>query len=216
MWGEYHSKGLYKTVVDQSSRIIYNDDLPDKNIYISWDGIKGSDGNTEGLKAVGTEDPNVDYSKGRYWNGLYQGQSNTTGYLPVWFNDGPIEEDYTLETMFIPVFGWLKCLKFGGKYLWGFWDDFAKVVYKGKTYAKVGGKLYSRHAIDRMVPSALGKAAGGSAGRSVSTNIVEEVIKNGNRTTRLVDGIVRTEHVLGDVHVITEEAGKVVVTVITK
>jgi len=89
-------------------------------------------------------------------------------------------------------------------------------VHKGKPYAKVGGRLYSRHAIDRMAPSAFCKATGGTAGRSVSTNIVEGVIKNGNKTTRLVDGFVRTEHVLGDVHVITEEAGKVVVTAITK
>lgn len=102
MWGESGTNDITKTVVTPDSKIIYHDDSPDKKIYISWDGIKGSDGNTEGLEAVGTEDPNVDYSKGRYWNGLYQGQSNTTGYMPVWFNDGPIEEDYWLESLLLP------------------------------------------------------------------------------------------------------------------
>ena len=124
---------------------------------------------------------------------LYYPSNSPT--MPGSLIDLPLEEDYTIESLFIPVFGFLKYFKFGGKYLWGFWDDFAKIVYKSKIYEKVGGRIYTKHAIERMVPSAFGKAAGGTAGRSVSTNIVEEVIKNGNRTTRLIGGVARTEHV---------------------
>jgi len=207
---------ITSSFVTPDGTLIEHRDDGDPRVYLvrDPDAWRKNGSKKEDAEHVGYEYPGVDYASMVGKQVLYY--PSKAPFIPGFLNDGPIEKDYTLETMFIPVFGWLKCLKFGGKYLWGFWNDFAKVVYKGKTYSKVGGRLYSRHAIDRMVPSALGRAAGGSAGRSVSTNIVEEVIKNGNRITRLVDGIVRTEHVLGDVHVITEEAGKVVVTVITK
>jgi len=207
---------ITSSFVTPDGTLIEHRDDGDPRVYLvrDPDAWRKNGSKKEDAEHVGYEYPEVDYASMVGKQVLYY--PSKAPFIPGFLNDGPIEKDYTLETMFIPVFGWLKCLKFGGKYLWGFWNDFAKVVYKGKTYSKVGGRLYSRHAIDRMVPSALGRAAGGSAERSVSTNIVEEVIKNGNRITRLVDGIVRTEHVLGDVHVITEEAGKVVVTVITK
>lgn len=215
MWGE-KSTFIASSFVDPKGIVIEHRDDGDPRVYFvkDVDSWRNNGSKKEDAEHVGYEYPGVDYaSMVGTFAFYYHGKEP---FMPGWLNDGPIEEDYTLESLFIPVFGFLKCVKFGGKFLWGFWDDFAKVTYKGKVYAKVGRRLYSRHAIDRMVPSAFGKAAGGTAGRSVSTNIVEEVIKNGNRTTRLVDGIVRTEHVLGDVHVITEEAGKVVVTVITK
>jgi hypothetical protein len=209
-------ENINSTFIDEKGFIIEHREDGDPNIYKvddvdAW--VKNGSKKEDAKKTGMYENPNIYYNQHK---GESIFQPGFISSMPFFINDGPIEEDYTLESLFIPAFGWLKCFKYGGKYLWGFWDDFAKVVYKGKTYANVSGRLYSRHAIDRMVPSAFGKAAGGTAGRSVSTNIVEGVIKNGNKTTRLVDGVVRTEHVLGDVHVITEEAGKVVVTVITK
>jgi hypothetical protein len=119
MWGEGGTNDITKTVVDRSGRIIYNDNSPDKKIYISWDGIKGSDGNTEGLEAVDTEYPNVNYSKGRYWYGLYQGQSNTTGYMPVWFNDRPGLEPSFVDDVIEIVFtgGGIILIKKGGQWI---------------------------------------------------------------------------------------------------
>ena len=38
----------------------------------------------------------------------------------------------------------------GAKLLWGSWIDYPKVVVDGREYAKVGERLYSRHAVDRM------------------------------------------------------------------
>ena len=106
----------------------------------------------------------------------------------------------------------------GGRLLWGFWDDYAKIAYKGRTYAKVGDRLYTRHAIDRLSPSGLGVAggAGGASGRSISPTFVEDVITNGARRNVVVNGVQRTVHTSGSVTVITEEASKIVVTVITK
>jgi hypothetical protein len=209
-------EAIASSFITPDGTLIEHRDDGDPRVYLvnDPDAWRKNGSKKEDADHVGYEYPGVDYASQVGQKPFYY--PSKSPYFPGWLNDGPIEEDYTLESLFIPAFGWLKCLKYGGKYLWGFWDDFAKVVYKGKPYAKVGGRLYSRHAIDRMAPSAFGKAARGTAGRSVSTNIVEGVIKNGNKTTRLVDGVVRTEHVLGDVHVITEEAGKVVVTVITK
>jgi len=119
MWGESGTNDITKSVVDPTGKIIYHDDSPDKNIYISWDGIKGSDGNTDGLAVVGTEDPNVNYSKGRYWFGLYKGQPNITGYLPAWFNDRPGLEPSFVDDVIEIVFtgGGIILIKKGGQWI---------------------------------------------------------------------------------------------------
>lgn len=209
-------EAIRSSFITPDGTLIEHRDDEDPRVYLVKDpNVWRENGSKkEDAEHVGYEYPGENYASQVGQKPFYH--TSKSPYFPGWLDDGPIEQVYTIETLFFPAFGWLKCLKFGGKYLWGFWDDFAKVVYKGKTYAKVGDRLYSRHAIDRMLPNTFGKAAGGTAGRSVSTNIVEGVIKNGNKTTRLVDGVVRTEHVLGDVHVITEAAEKIVVTVITK
>ncbi len=104
----------------------------------------------------------------------------------------------------------------GGKIPWGFWDDYGKVTVNGRTYAQVGNRLFTKHAVDRMTPSGLGYAASGSKGRSVSPNFIEDVL-TGARTTRTPvtgpAGEARISHNLGSLEVITE--GDIVITVIT-
>jgi predicted peroxiredoxin len=119
MWGESGDNDITKTVVDPRGKIIYHDDSPNKKIYISWNGIQGSDGNTEDLKEVGTEAPNIDYSVGRYWFGLYQGQPNITGYLPAWFNDRPGLEPSFVDDVMEIVFtgGGIVLIKKAGKWI---------------------------------------------------------------------------------------------------
>ena len=96
---------------------------------------------------------------------------------------------------------------------WGFWGDYAKVTVDGRTYAKVGNRLYTRHAVDRMAPSGLGRAAGGSKGRSISPNLMEDVITTGQRTDDQVDGVTRSIFRSGSVEVVTENADQTVITV---
>lgn len=67
----------------------------------------------EDAEHVGYEYPCVDYASQVGQKPLYY--LSTSPYFPGWLNDGPIEEDYTLESLFIPTFGWLKYINFGGK-----------------------------------------------------------------------------------------------------
>ena len=69
----------------------------------------------------------------------------------------------------------------------------------------------------RPTPTGYGKAAGngGAIGRNIPTSVVEHVIQNGTRSSKLMEnGTIRTIHELGDIRIITEEGGKIVVTVI--
>ncbi|WP_296318502.1 hypothetical protein [Gilliamella sp.] len=98
---------------------------------------------------------------------------------------------------------------------WNSWDYYEKVTVNGRVYAKIGDRLYSRHAVDRMLPSGLGSPAGTvSSGRNISSNIVEYVIKNGAKTNSIVNGVERTVHRSGDVGVVTEGNGKFVLTIL--
>jgi len=100
------------------------------------------------------------------------------------------------------------------KPLWGSWNDYSKVSHGGREYAQVGDRLYSHHAVDRMQPSGLGAPAGaGSAGRSIAPAFVDDVIQKGTTTTKMVDGVERTIHTSGSVQVVTEQGGKIVVTI---
>lgn len=38
----------------------------------------------------------------------------------------------------------------GGRLLWTSWSNYPKVVFDGQEYARIGSRLYSRHAVDRM------------------------------------------------------------------
>ncbi|RME61351.1 hypothetical protein D6779_00245, partial [Candidatus Parcubacteria bacterium] len=99
-----------------------------------------------------------------------------------------------------------------GKILWESWQNYPKVNRGGRTYAQVGDRLYTRHAVDRLQPSGLGAPAGQlGAGRSISPTFVDDVIRNGQKTHVIVDGVQRTIHTSGTVKVVTE--GDIVITV---
>jgi hypothetical protein len=110
-----------------------------------------------------------------------------------------------------------RAAKTGAKIPWGFWDDYAKVTVNGREYAQVGNRLYTHHAVDRMTPSGFGTAAGAKvgdgAGRSISPNFIEDVITTGTRTDVQVNGVTRSIYTSGSVEVVTEGAGRTVITV---
>jgi RHS repeat-associated protein len=110
-----------------------------------------------------------------------------------------------------------------GKTPWGSWNDYKKVVVKidGKerTYAQVGNRLYSKHAVDRMQPSGFkhpnGQAttqAGGDYGRSVAPQYVEDVL---NSIKPVIQENGNLKFVGGSLEVVTNPQGAVV-TIMTK
>jgi len=102
----------------------------------------------------------------------------------------------------------------GEKLFWGTWNDYPKVTQGGRSYAQVGDRLYTHHAVDRMQTSGLGAPAGaGSPGRSISPNFIEDVIQTGNQRAVTVDGVPRQVFTSGSVEVVTEQGGRIVITV---
>ena len=92
---------------------------------------------------------------------------------------------------------------FGAK--WGTWRELPKVTRGGRVYANINGRLYTEHAIQRMVPKSFGNAPGGLAGRGVPSMVVEEVIQHGRiGGIRVVGSTTRVSKILGDVEVILE------------
>ncbi|MBF8745845.1 filamentous hemagglutinin N-terminal domain-containing protein [Pseudomonas monteilii] len=107
--------------------------------------------------------------------------------------------------------------KGGDKILWGSWKDYLKVSEGGKTYAQIGDRLYTEHAVNRMQPSGLGAPAGEKVpGRNVSPNLVDDVIRSGQPVHTVVDGVPRTVYWSGNVGVVTENSGKLVVTILRR
>ena len=106
--------------------------------------------------------------------------------------------------------------KVGTKNLqWTSWAGYEKIVINNKEYAKIGNRLYTHHAVDRMQPSSLGSPAGTiGSGRNISPNIVESAIKDGVKSEKLVDGINRNIYQLGDVRVITENNDNIIISII--
>jgi hypothetical protein len=117
-----------------------------------------------------------------------------------------------------------------GKILWGSWGDYAKVTVNGQTYAKVGNRLYSEHAVARMQPSGMRfpgggvdsgstggmpqiRQAGGSYdyGRGVAPEYVEAAISTSRGVVQSNGNI---SHVSGSLEVILNPQGSVV-TIIT-
>lgn len=117
------------------------------------------------------------------------------------------------------------------KILWGKWEDYKHVSLGDKEYAEVGERLYTRHAVARMQPSGMrysNVSAGGKVkasriinageldyGRSISPNYIEDIINTGTSSTQVVDDVTRTVFSSGTVEVITEQNGKIVVTILT-
>jgi len=98
---------------------------------------------------------------------------------------------------------------------WGFWSDLSKTIKNGKEYALINGRLYTRHAIDRMTPKAYGVAAGGTKGRGVPTFLIEEVIEKGAvASEKLINGTKRIMKTIDNISVILED--NIVVTVLYK
>ena len=88
----------------------------------------------------------------------------------------------------------------------GFWNDYPKVIEAGREYAQIGERLYTEHAVGRMLPAAMG-------GRGIAPAFVEAAIKTGSKVKQIVDGVERTLFTSGNVQVVTEQGGRLVVTV---
>ena len=119
----------------------------------------------------------------------------------------------------------------GSKLQWGNWNDYDHVSMGGNEYAEIGERLYTRHAVARMQPSGMryssasdGGKVGASRilgageldyGRSISPNYIEDIINTGKVSTKTVNGVERTIFSSGTVNIVTEENGKIVVTILT-
>ena len=99
---------------------------------------------------------------------------------------------------------------------WNSWKNYPKFIKNGRQYAKVGDRLYSKHAVNRMQPSGnrFGPYIyqdGDVYGRSVAPQFVEDVIqsmqpvlqKNGNLA-----------YISGNIKIIINQEGAVV-TIVT-
>lgn len=103
------------------------------------------------------------------------------------------------------------------KLLWTSWDQCSKVEFNKRLYAKIGDRLYTRHAIDMMQPSGLGFSAGAEKiGRSCAPGFIEHVIKHGKKSVVDYKGVERSIYLSGTTQVVTELNGKIIITVITK
>jgi len=107
---------------------------------------------------------------------------------------------------------------------WGYWRDYPKVRIGTRDYAQIGDRLYTHHAVDYMLPSGrrtvnnlpVAQGEGGgylTKGRGIPPKFVEEAILHGETYTETVKGIRRTIHLCGDLKVVTEENGGIVVTI---
>ena len=101
---------------------------------------------------------------------------------------------------------------------WNSWQNYPKVKVNGQSYALVGERLFSKHAVDRMQPSGnrFGPSiiqAGGVEGRSIAPAYVEYVIQHATPIYQPNTG--NTRYQLGDVEVYLNPQGAVV-TIITK
>jgi hypothetical protein len=102
----------------------------------------------------------------------------------------------------------------GGSHVWTSWRNYPGVTEAGTQYAQIGERLWTQHAVDRMQPGGLGAPAGQiGAGRSIAPNFVQDVIRTGDTTQAIVNGVTRTIHTSGTVQVVTEQGGRIVVTV---
>ena len=107
---------------------------------------------------------------------------------------------------------------------WGYWGDYPKVRIGTREYAMIGNRLYARHAVEYFQPSGrrtignvpVAQSEGGgslSIGRGVPPSYVEEAILHGLARPEFVGGAHRIVHTLGDLEVVTEDNGKIAVTI---
>lgn len=117
------------------------------------------------------------------------------------------------------LIGWIEEAAWGDR----FRLDFGVRLINGGAYrawndlpvqSKNRDGVWTRLAGDRMEPGYLGAPAGLiGAGRSIAPNFVEDVIMTGDTTIAVVNGVTRTTHTSGTVQVVTEQGGRIVVTV---
>jgi hypothetical protein len=102
---------------------------------------------------------------------------------------------------------------------WAFWKDLDKVTHQGREYAKIGDRMYTKHAEERMIPKRLGEAAGkaGVDGRGIPPMVVEYTLKYGSKISEsAVNGVKRTIWQSEVVQVVAENSNKIIVTVMRK
>ncbi len=110
-------------------------------------------------------------------------------------------------------------VKTAGKLPWDSWQAYEKITQDGQTYAKIGNRLYTKHAVNRMQPSGnrfgpnIYQGLGGKDyGRSISPQFIEDVISSTKPIYQPETG--NFVHTLGTVKVIVNSQGAVI-TVIT-
>ena len=106
-----------------------------------------------------------------------------------------------------------------GKIMWDSWQNYEKVEFNGRLYAKVGDRLYSRHAVNRMQPSGnrfgpniYQGIDGPDYGRSVAPQFVEDVIASVEPARDPKTG--NLSYVSDDLEIITNPEG-CIVTIMT-
>ncbi len=95
-----------------------------------------------------------------------------------------------------------------GRLPWTSWAEYPKITRNGTEYAKIGGRLYTQHAIERIIPRGLS-----TEGRSISPSFIEDIISNTKPSTVYINGVERQVYVSGSVEVVTEQGSEIVVTV---
>jgi hypothetical protein len=96
----------------------------------------------------------------------------------------------------------------GERLVWDAWGAYPKVIVSGREYAQIGKRLYTEHALERMMPRGLT-----TNGRSISPNFIEDVITSSKPMGLIVDGVPRQLYRSGSVEVVTEQGGKLIVSV---
>ena len=99
---------------------------------------------------------------------------------------------------------------------WSSWKNYPKIIKNGRQYAKVGDRLYSKHAVDRMQPSGnrFGPYIyqdGDVYGRSVAPQFVEDVIQS---TQPVLQKNGNLAYISGNIKIIINQEGAVV-TIVT-
>ena len=104
------------------------------------------------------------------------------------------------------------------KILWDSWENYEKVYSNGQEYAKVGNRLYSRHAVNRLQPSGnrfgpniYQGLNGGDYGRSVAPQFVEDILETVKPVLQENGNLAYTS---GSIKVITNNTGAIV-TIVT-
>lgn len=164
--------------------------------------IGGSnDSGNEGVKTETVNDASEKESKRFEVEDSKETESETEESSKETFRAEDLEKDKSNETE---------------KPLWDSWDNYEKVYQNGQEYAKVGDRLYSQHAVERMQPSGDRYNSGGrftyngTEGRSVAPQYVEDAIKTSKPEVQENGNI---SHKSGSLNVITNKDGAVVTIV---